>query len=251
MIEKRIRLVFEAMQVHNVACLLMGGQACVLYGAAEFSKDVDFAIMADDGNVERVREAMESLAAEVIAVPPFEPEFLAEGLAVHFRCHAPGVAGLRVDMMTKMRGVDDFQMIWDRRFSVETGEANVVNLLDVRDLVKAKKTQRDKDWPMIQRLMEVQYLANGENPSVDELEFWLNELRTPELLIDIATRFPLETKARASFRPCLKHAVEKYRDQLERGLIDEMLEEKERDRRHWEPLKARLEELRRSSRCSK
>jgi hypothetical protein len=35
------------MRRHGVRCLLMGGQACVFYGAAEFSREVDFALLAD------------------------------------------------------------------------------------------------------------------------------------------------------------------------------------------------------------
>jgi len=31
--------VLSSMREHLVQCLLMGGQACVLYGAAEFSRD--------------------------------------------------------------------------------------------------------------------------------------------------------------------------------------------------------------------
>jgi hypothetical protein len=34
------------MRGHRVQCLLMGGQACVFYGAAEFSRDTDLAILA-------------------------------------------------------------------------------------------------------------------------------------------------------------------------------------------------------------
>lgn len=34
------------MRAHRVRALLMGGQACVFYGAAEFSRDTDFAILA-------------------------------------------------------------------------------------------------------------------------------------------------------------------------------------------------------------
>jgi hypothetical protein len=33
----------------------MGGQACVFYGAAEFSRDSDFAIVADPENLARKR----------------------------------------------------------------------------------------------------------------------------------------------------------------------------------------------------
>ncbi len=247
MFEKRIRLVFDAMQESEVACLLMGGQACVLYGAAEFSKDVDFVVLADSVNLHRVQKAMDSLQAETIAVPPFDPELLKEGLAVHFRCQAPVVEGMRVDVMTKMRGVDDFPLLWKRRFTVEDGEGGVVNLLGVRDLVAAKKTQRDKDWPMIQRLMEVRYLSAADNPASDEISFWLQELRTPELLIDAAQRFKREAANEARNRPLLDFAIHGNSEALIRGLVEEMIEEKERDRRHWEPLKARLGELRRAS----
>jgi hypothetical protein len=36
----------------------MGGQACILYGAAEFSRDVDVAVAADDGNLNLLRRAL-------------------------------------------------------------------------------------------------------------------------------------------------------------------------------------------------
>src|SRR5438445_564279 len=35
------------MRRHQVQALLMGGQACVFYGAVPFSKDVDLTILAD------------------------------------------------------------------------------------------------------------------------------------------------------------------------------------------------------------
>lgn len=36
----------------------MGGQACVLYGAAEFSRDLDLAILPDPDNLDRLRRAL-------------------------------------------------------------------------------------------------------------------------------------------------------------------------------------------------
>ena len=35
----------------------MGGQACILYGAAEFSRDTDFAVLASSANLTRLRRA--------------------------------------------------------------------------------------------------------------------------------------------------------------------------------------------------
>jgi hypothetical protein len=49
----------------------MGGQACVLYGAAEFSRDLDLALLPDPTNLDHLQEALADLDAEVIAVPPF------------------------------------------------------------------------------------------------------------------------------------------------------------------------------------
>jgi hypothetical protein len=45
------------MRAHRVRALLMGGQACVFYGAAEFSRDTDFAILADPANLARLEKA--------------------------------------------------------------------------------------------------------------------------------------------------------------------------------------------------
>ena len=97
--------------MHHVRHLLMGGQACVLYGAAEFSRDADLAIVADAENLQRFQTALDDLRAERIAVP-----------------------------------------------------------------------------------------------SAEQIAFWLRELRTPLLLIDVAARFPDECRAAISERLLLEHA---------------------------------------------
>jgi len=57
----------------------MGGQACVFYGAAEFSRDTDLAILAKSENLAKLKNALEDLQATVIAVPPFEAKYLRKG----------------------------------------------------------------------------------------------------------------------------------------------------------------------------
>jgi hypothetical protein len=47
-----IRQVLSTIQKHQVQALLMGGQACVFYGTAQFSKDVNFLILAKEENFE-------------------------------------------------------------------------------------------------------------------------------------------------------------------------------------------------------
>jgi len=88
--------------------LLMGGQACVFYGAAEFSRDLDLLVLADPENLECVKRALDVMEAENIAVPPFSGDFPIRGHAV-FRCRRQDLAGLRIDLMSKLRGASPFQ----------------------------------------------------------------------------------------------------------------------------------------------
>ena len=57
MIPNPIHKVLSTLSYHTVRHLLMGGQACVFYGAAEFSRDTDLAILAEPSNIERERDA--------------------------------------------------------------------------------------------------------------------------------------------------------------------------------------------------
>lgn len=44
----------------------------ILYGGAEFSRDIDFAILASEENLKQLKACLDELEAEVIAVPPFQ-----------------------------------------------------------------------------------------------------------------------------------------------------------------------------------
>ena len=80
-----------------------------------FSRDTDFAIVADAANLARLRKALADLQAKPIAVPPFGIKYLRRGHAVHFRCQHPEAPRMRVDVMSRMRGVDSFEKLWRRR----------------------------------------------------------------------------------------------------------------------------------------
>jgi len=226
----------------------MGGQACILYGAAEFSRDVDFAILASPGNIAQLRAALAELGAEVIAVPPFELKYLRRGHAVHFRASTPPeAAGLRIDVMTKMRGVDPFARLWSRRVTMEADDGTPYEVMSLPDLVQAKKTQRDKDWPMIRRLVEADYLNRRDDreAAVHNVRFWLRELRTPELLIDLVSANPAICRELKSVRPLLKFAAAGDAEALADALWQEERAEREADRIYWKPLREELEQLRR------
>ncbi len=245
MIPNPIRKVLSSIRVHRVRVLLMGGQACVFYGAAEFSRDTDFAILADSANLARLRKALAELQAKVIAVPLFELKYDVErGHAIHFRCQHPEAAGMGVDIMSKMRGVDPFPKLWRRRTTIELPDGTAGDLLSLPDLVQAKKTQRDKDWPMIRRLVEAHYFQSRDRPTPAQISFWLNELRTPALLIEIAQLQPAYVRKLVAKRPLLVHAAAAQTGELEQALRGEELAEREEDKLYWLPLRKELERLR-------
>ncbi len=223
----------------------MGGQACVLYGGAEFSRDADIAILADAENLKRLRRALDELDAESIAVPPLDQEHLDRGLAIHFRCRHPEARGVRVDIMSRMRGVDDFSALWERRTTVHVGR-DAIDLLSLPDLVKAKKTQRDKDWVMIARVLEANYFTNRDRPTEAQVEFWLRELRTPSLLVETARRFPDACDRIAADRPLLELAAAGTEAELRAAIKLEEQAERDADVEYWTPLKEELGRLRAS-----
>jgi len=237
------------MAARQVRALLMGGQACVFYGAAEFSRDTDLLILADAANLARLEAALRDLQAERIAVPPLALDYLQRGHAVHFRCRHPEAAGIRIDVMSHLRGVEEFEVLWGRRTTLTDTDGTVYELLSLPDLVQAKKTQRSKDWPMLQRLLEAHYLQHRAGATPQQQRFWLHELRTPELLIEATQRWPELAEQIARQRPLLLLAKSGQLDSLREALSAEEQAERQRDRAYWQPLKAELEQLRHSTRA--
>jgi hypothetical protein len=226
----------------------MGGQACVFYGAAEFSRDCDIVIVADDDNLARLDAALDELDADCIAVPPKDWKYLHRGHAIHFRCQHPDAAGIRLDVMTKMRGCDDFTRLWERRTTIEDALGAVYEVLGIEDLIKSKKTQREKDWPMIRRLVDAHYDQHQQEPTDGRIRFWLRESRTPEVLTRVAAQRPDLLREMLPLRPVLAETLSASATALRQELEKEKAAEMEADAEYWRPLVRELETLRRRRR---
>ncbi|MDP3851479.1 MAG: hypothetical protein Q8Q59_13300 [Luteolibacter sp.] len=176
--------------------------------------------------------------------PRFGPGLLEKGHAVHFRCGAPVVEGLRIDIMTRLRGLASFELLRDRRTVVAGADGEVFNLLSVPDLVEAKKAQRAKDWPVIDALVSIHYRENRSQPTAEWIDFWLKKSRSAEL----TRRFPQETEQLLSARPLLALARDGDLPSLRAALDAEVRVEQEKERQYWEPLKREMEAFRREER---
>ena len=229
---------------HNVKALLIGGQACILYGGAEFSRDIDITIMISSENIGNLEKVLYELNAERIFYPSLSEEVLKSGHACHFRCTKEDIKGLRIDVMGRMRDVDPFPELWNRRKEIQLSGIGPVQVIGLADLVKTKKTQRDKDWPMIRRLVEADIYKARDNPDNSKILFWLAECRTPELLISLAEKYPDMAMEISKERALISSALSGNREEIQRLLRDEEDREREADREYWEPLKKQLEEWR-------
>ena len=127
MIPNPIQKVLSTLSTRQVRYLLMGGQACVLYGAAEFSRDCDIAILCERQHLALLQTALDEIDARTIAVPPFELDYLLRGHAVHFRCQVPAVENTRLDVMARMRGVTGFDKLWSRRTTVQDDSGQAID----------------------------------------------------------------------------------------------------------------------------
>lgn len=243
MIPTPIQSALEAMRKAEVPSLLIGGQACILYGGAEFSRDLDLMIAAAPADLGRVPRALEVLEAHPIAVPPFDAELLDRGHAVHFRCARADVRGLRLDLMTRPPRLVDVAAVWERHvvFDLDFGPVPAVAL---EDLVLTKKTQRDKDWATIGELVEADMVAHRTQVDERRLGFWLREARNADTLIELATAYPDAASAAVARRPLLGAALKGDSAALELQLAQEQIEGKAADRQYWAPLRQEMEAMR-------
>lgn len=224
--------------------MLIGGQACIVYGAAEFSRDSDFVVLASPENLAALGRALKALKAVPVYFPELSLEYLLKGHACHFRCAAAGVAGLRVDVMAKLKGCDPFEKLWPRRSKVRIAGVGAIAIISLEDLVNSKKTQRDKDWLMLARLVENDIFSRGGRGPAAKVHWWLAEARNPETLARLCAEHPAQARKLAAQRPLLMQALKGAGGRLPALLKKEELAERAVDARYWAPLKKELEAMR-------
>ena len=247
MIHNPIHKVLLTLKKCNVQALLSGGQACILYGAAEFSRDADFVILASPANLEVLRTALTELKAEQIFLPPLRLDYLKRGHACHFRCHHSDCAGLRIDVMSHLRDCDEFPLLWERKCMLDLPRLGHIPVLSLSDLVQSKKTQQDRDWPMIRRLVEVDYITRKAEATDEDILWWLEESRTPDHLMELAGAHP-DLPAKLTSRSWLEEAVAAGEEPLAERLAEEERQIRVEDKRYWQVLRNELEAMRHARR---
>lgn len=242
MIPTPIQSALAALRDHQVPVLLLGGQASILYGGAEFSRDLDLLLAATPTTVPRLEAALADLEAELIAVPPLDLAMLARGHAVHYRCGRMDVRGLRLDIMTRPPRLIDVEGAWRRAVDFDLAGLQVP-VVALEDLILTKKTQRDKDWAIIGTLVRADMVRHG-TAGPERRRLWFREAREADDLVALAAAFPVDARAASVDRPLLESAMAGDRAALELALAEEQIKGKQADRDYWAPLRAELEQIR-------
>lgn len=242
MIQNPIYKVLSTFSECEVKSLLIGGQACILYGAAEFSRDTDFVILCNLENIKNIKKALKKLKAIRIYVPSLNIKYLLKGHACHFKCQDGYIKGLRVDILAKLRGCSDFNQMWKRRTTVEINKSDKIEIIGLKDLVASKKTQRDKDWMMLTKLVDNDIFIT-EKPDKEKIKWWFKECRSIENLEKLCITYKSVAEECTIQRPLLKYVLNDKQKSADL-LKQEELEDREKDKKYWLPLRKELEILR-------
>ena len=109
------------------------------------------------------------------------------------------------------------------------------------ELVQSKKTQRDKDWPMIRRLVEADLFNTPDPPPDERIRFWLKECRTPDLLIRPPKEFRSQAEELVRQSPLLARVLPGEEEVIPICLKKEEERERKLDEDYWAPLRKELE----------
>ena len=151
---------------------------------------------------------------------------------------------MRIDVMSVLRNAPQFDVLWERRTTMDLSGGLIVDVVSLPDLVAIKKTQREKDWSHIRRLIEAHYLENKDNGSPENIRFWLTEARTPEIIRLVADENSDIVNVLKSQRRLLRLLPGCTEEELSSALQEEEKQEREADRLYWQPLLDELEKAR-------
>lgn len=155
------RSFFQRLEEHRVAYLLISGQASVLYGAAEFSEDVDLWVEPSAANIVRLVSALRAERTSYYKLtPPLTEENFQRGHGFHFVVGAED--GFFLDVMGRPPRVGKFEASFKRGEIFETPLGRIP-AISLKELVEVKKTQRLRDYSIVGALVRTIGNKSSEN----------------------------------------------------------------------------------------
>ena len=240
-----MRSLFRALDGEGVRYLVISGQACILYGASQFTEDVDLWIQPASSNLASFLRAMARVKARVYKLtPPIRMKYVRNGHGFHFRIGRD----LFLEVMGRPPRVGTFLEAFSRAREFKT-DWGTLRVSAPEDLVLLKRTNRPGDYEAISNLVRLRVLEDKEDLAV--LRWALLNTFDIADLVDFAFR-AADKLRRWPPRPALRAllpvaAAARLPDRRIRRaaqlLAVEMGEAQERGRRYWRPIVSELKKL--------
>jgi len=240
-----MRSLFRALDGEGVRYLVISGQACILYGASQFTEDIDLWIQPASSNLASFLRAMARVKARVYKLtPPITLKYVRKGHGFHFRIGRD----LFLDVMGRPPRVGRFLGAFSRAREFKT-DWGTLRVSAPEDLVLLKQTNRPGDYEAISNLVRLRALEDTEDLAV--LRWALLNTFDVADLVDFALR-AMDKLRQWPPRPAL-HALlpvtaaarppDRRIRRAAQLLAVEMGEAQERGRRYWRPIVSELKEL--------
>jgi Nucleotidyl transferase of unknown function (DUF2204) len=129
-LDKNFKEFIELLNVHSVKYLVIGGYAVNFHGYPRYTKDIDFWIWLNQGNVQGLLLAINDFGFKSIGLT--ESDFLNPKNIIQL-----GYEPYRIDILLELENTD-FEECFERK-SQTTVDNTVVNFLNIDDLISVKK----------------------------------------------------------------------------------------------------------------
>ena len=120
----------ELLQKREVEFLIVGGFAVALHGYPRYTDDLDILIKRQDRKAKKVIEVLNDIGFGSLGF--VEQDFLNEDMIIQL-----GYPPLRIDLITSISGIDNYDEIFGNAIKIESSEINL-NIISLDDLIKNK-----------------------------------------------------------------------------------------------------------------
>ena len=134
-VEKDFRDFIALLNRYDAHYLIIGGFAYSFYAEPRYTKDIDILIEQSRENAAKVLKAIKDFEFEDIELA--EKDFLETGQIIQL-----GVAPVRIDILTSVKGVD-FPKFWEDRVTGRYGDIDVF-FISKHDLIECKRASGRK-----------------------------------------------------------------------------------------------------------
>jgi predicted nucleotidyltransferase len=118
--------------------LIVGAHAVAFHARPRATKDLDLFLQPTPENAERVLDAIRDFLGTDLGIR-------VEDLSTPGRIVQLGVAPTRIDLMSRLDGVEDFESAWTKRIDAEFGDVPA-HFLSLEELIQSKTSAgRDQD----------------------------------------------------------------------------------------------------------